>query len=229
MNLMNKKTILSALTVLLIGVLPMRLVGEGGHAADDELALAAAMLANQARVGSASASGTDATLAAAVEPEDSIQAGSWGSVINWTPHIPVSAANLPDGRILTFASNQRTSFPVGPEFTYAATWNPATGAFQEFNHGSHDMFCGGITLMPDGRVMVNGGRNETPFTSIFDWRTNTWTRVQNMSGGRWYNTSVSMPNGQVFTATGSGTGINTSERWSTIQRSRRPEPCVTIR
>ncbi|MBL9144325.1 MAG: putative Ig domain-containing protein [Verrucomicrobiaceae bacterium] len=185
-----------------------------GHAADDELALAAAQLTGTAKpvlIGAPSAGTVQANLA---DPADCLNNGSWSAIINWTPHIPVSAANLPDGRILTFASNQRTSFPAGPEFTYAATWNPATGTFQEFNNTSHDMFCGGITLMTDGRVLVNGGRNEVASTSVFDWRTNSWTRIQNMNGGRWYNTTVSMPNGNVFTATGSGTGLSTTERWS---------------
>ena len=54
-------------------------------------------------------------------------------------------AVAPDGRVLTFASNKRTTFPSGVEFTYAATWNPATGQFQEFSHPSHDMFCAAIT------------------------------------------------------------------------------------
>src|SRR5262245_1544902 len=76
---------------------------------------------------------------AATAPADRITLGEWGPVIPWTPHIPVSAATLPDGRLLTYASNQRTTFPSGPEFTYAATWNPATGQFLEFNHPSHDM------------------------------------------------------------------------------------------
>lgn len=182
--------------------------GAENHTADDELALAAAQLAAAAGLAQ------EPIVQAAVEPNESQGAGSWGSVINWTPHIPVSAANLPDGRLLTFASNQRTTFPVGPEFTYAATWNPATGAFQEFNHNSHDMFCGGMVMLPDGRVMVNGGRNEVTSTSVFDWRNNSWTRLQNMNGGRWYNTSVALSNGNVFTATGSGTGINTTERWA---------------
>jgi YVTN family beta-propeller protein len=147
-------------------------------------------------------------------PGDNSTLGVWSGVIPWTPHIPVSAAQLPDGRLLTFSSNQRTTFPAGVEFTYAATWDPATGAFVEYNHPTHDMFCGGIIMLPDGRVMVNGGRNETVRASVFDWRTNQWTRIQNMNGGRWYNTSVALPDGQVFTATGSGTGLNTTERWN---------------
>jgi hypothetical protein len=133
-------------------------------------------------------------------------------VIAWTPHIPVSAATLPDGRVLTFASNQRTTFPSGVEFTYAATWNPATGQFVEYNHNSHDMFCGGIVMLPDGRVLVNGGRNTTVRSSIFDWRVNTWTRIQDMNDPRWYNTTVTLPSGRVWTVSGSG-GSGTAERW----------------
>lgn len=153
------------------------------------------------------------TFQPAAIPEDYAILGQWGPVISWTPHIPVSAASLPDGRILTFASNQRTTFPSGVEFTYAATWNPATGQFQEFNNPSHDMFCAGIAMLPDGRVLVNGGRNTVVLASIFDWRNNTWTRIQNMNDTRWYNTSVALPDGGVFTASGSG-GSGTTERWA---------------
>lgn len=148
----------------------------------------------------------------AAGPQDAIM-GAWGPIINWTPHIPVSAATLPDGRILTFASNQRTTFPSGVEFTYAATWNPTNGQFLEFNNPSHDMFCGGLVMLPDGRVLVNGGRNTVVLASIFDWRNNTWTRIQNMNDTRWYNTTVALPDGNVFTVSGSG-GSGTAERWN---------------
>jgi YVTN family beta-propeller protein len=138
--------------------------------------------------------------------------GEWGPVINWTPHLPVTAATLPDGRLLTFSSNQRTTFPGGAEFTYAAVWNPATGAFTEINNPRHDMFCGGTAMLPDGRVVINGGRNTTRLSSIFDWRTNQWTAMPNMNDPRWYNTSVALTDGSVFTVTGDG-GTNTAERW----------------
>ena len=58
-----------------------------------------------------------------VDPAESQNAGGWDAALN-LPHVPVTAANLPDGRVLTYASNQRTSFPNGAEFTYAAVWNP---------------------------------------------------------------------------------------------------------
>ncbi|MBB5039016.1 lectin-like domain-containing protein [Prosthecobacter dejongeii] len=146
-------------------------------------------------------------------PTQRNQVGVWSPIISWTPHIPVTAATLPDGRLLTFASNQRTTFPVGAEFTYAAVWNPATGVFTEINNNRHDMFCGGTVLLPDGRLVVNGGRNTTRLTSIFDWRTSKWAVMPNMNDGRWYNTSVALTDGSIFTVTGDG-GTNTAERWT---------------
>ncbi len=190
------------------------------------IALIIIVAARQSRGGTTDHTGSDAfaaeaaallpvaTLApaAAVPPSECITQGQWAAPVSWTPHIPVSAATLPDGRVLTFASNQRTSFPVGVEFTFAATWNPATGEFTEFNNPSHDMFCGALVMLPDGRVLVNGGRNTVVLASIFDWRTNQWSRIQNMNDPRWYNTAIALPDGKVWSVSGSG-GSNSAERW----------------
>jgi YVTN family beta-propeller protein len=146
--------------------------------------------------------------------------GTWGSIIAWTPHIPVTASLLPNGKLLTFASNQRTTFPSGPEFTYAAVWDPATGQFTEVNNNRHDMFCGGTALLPDGRLVVNGGRATTRLSSIFNWQTNQWSALPNMNDPRWYNPSVALPDGGVFTVSGSG-GSNTAELWNEATGWRR--------
>ncbi len=134
--------------------------------------------------------------------------GQWGAIIDW-PHVAVSMANLPDGRILTWASNERDAFPGGrPEFTYAATWDPSTNEFIELPHPSHDMFCASLVMTDDGRVFVTGGRNQgnSPWTSVFDFRDNSWTHLENMNRGRWYPTSVALPTGGVFIAVGQGGG-----------------------
>lgn len=133
------------------------------------------------------------------------QAGQWGEIIDW-PHIPVSAANLPDGRLITWASNKKTSFPRGVEYTYATLWNPKTGQFTEKNNTYHDMFCSHLSLLEDGRLFVTGGTNWVKTTSIFDYRTNQWSRSDDMGRGRWYPTNVTLPSGQVFSALGSGGG-----------------------
>ncbi len=151
---------------------------------------------------------------------DPVGGGSWGPIISWTPHIPVSAAVLPNGKLMTFASNERTAFPAGPEFTYAAVWDPATGTFIECNNPRHDMFCGGISMLPDGRVVVSGGRATTVLSSVFDWTTNTWSALPNMNDARWYNPNITLTDGNVFTVSGSG-GSNTAERWDASSGWRR--------
>ncbi|WP_395745181.1 Ig-like domain-containing protein [Prosthecobacter sp.] len=161
-----------------------------------------------------------------ISPAEFSSKGNWSAVIPWSPHIPVSAALLPDGRLLTFASNQRTTFPEGPQFTYAAVWDPATGQFTEINNGRHDMFCGGLSLLQDGRLLVNGGNSvngNVALASLFDWRTNEWVPAQTMADGRWYNTSIALPNGEVLTA-GGNSGSNadgTIEQWNASSGWRR--------
>ncbi len=84
--------------------------------------------------------------------------GQWGPVIAW-PQVAVSAANLPDGRILTWSGSERRTWPT-TEQTYSSTWDPETGAFFEVFHDSHNMFCAHLAMMADGQVFVNGGRNQ---------------------------------------------------------------------
>ena len=134
--------------------------------------------------------------------------GEWTAPIAW-PHVPVSMANLPDGRVLTFASNERDSFPSGrPEFTYAGVWDPETNIVTEIPHPSHDMFCASLVMLEDGSVFISGGRNQgdSPWTSLFDFRTDSWIPIENMNEGRWYPTSVAMPTGEVAIFGGIGAG-----------------------
>ena len=139
--------------------------------------------------------------------------GEWSEIIDW-PHTAVSAANLPDGRILTYSSNDEDSWPAGqPEFTYAAAWDPKTGIFKMVPHNAHDMFCAELVMTDDGKVFVTGGRNHVPTTSVFDFNTEEWSTIDDMNKGRWYPTSVSLPNGDVFTALGSSGG-SVPEIWN---------------
>ena len=139
--------------------------------------------------------------------------GEWGPVLDW-PHIPVSAAHLPDGRILTWASNDEEGFPGGqPEFTYAAAWDPLANEFKMVPHTSHDMFCAHQAMLEDGRLLVMGGRNTVKLTSIYDFNTDTWIPQEQMADSRWYPTSVALPNGEVMVAIGSG-GSNNPELWN---------------
>ncbi len=140
--------------------------------------------------------------------------GVWGPVLDW-PHVPVSMANLPDGRILTFASNERNTFPdsENDEYTYAAVWDHLTGEITEVPHPSHDMFCAALVTLEDGRTFVMGGRNksQSPWVSYYDFNTEQWVQLaasDDMNRGRWYPTAVYLGNGGVFIAAGDGGGVN---------------------
>ncbi len=45
------------------------------------------------------------------------------------------------------------------------------------------------------------------------YRTNAWTRIQDMNTGRWYNGTVALPNCKVFTMLGE-TGSAYPELWT---------------
>lgn len=143
--------------------------------------------------------------------------GSWGPVLEW-PHVPVSMANLPDGRILTFASNEPNDWPnsIVDEYTHAAVWDPASGDIRSVPHPSHDMFCAAMVTLEDGEVFVMGGRNaaDSPWVSYFDFHRDRWVQLaDDMHEGRWYPTAVHLPSGEVFVAGGLGAGIH-PERWT---------------
>ncbi|HEX4946674.1 MAG TPA: discoidin domain-containing protein [Blastocatellia bacterium] len=126
--------------------------------------------------------------------------GKWDAKVTW-PFVFASAASLPDGRILAWGGNNPTSFDGGTN-TFAAVWNPQTNQITSVPHSDHSMFCGIPTMLEDGRVFVNGGDGTRERVSAFDFRTNQWTRLENMNRGRWYPGSVALPNGKVFTALG---------------------------
>ena len=141
--------------------------------------------------------------------------GSWGPVIPW-PHVAVSAANLPDGKILTWSGSERTTWPRD-EQTYSSTWDPASNTFFELFHEGHNMFCAHLAMTEEGQVFVNGGRNQTnsPWTSLFDYRDNEWHQIENMAtGGRWYPVTMALPSGHMMTSMGTATNFANPETWS---------------
>ncbi len=134
------------------------------------------------------------------------QLGSWGNVIEM-PAIPVSAANLPDGRVLTWSAYNRNTFePTDQDFgrSYTSIFDPLTeqSDLTLVTNTQHDMFCPGTNVLPDGRIFVNGG-NSAARTSIYDYLTNTWTAVDPMNIPRAYQGNTMLADGTVMTLGGS--------------------------
>ncbi|MGH9960582.1 MAG: galactose oxidase-like domain-containing protein, partial [Pyrinomonadaceae bacterium] len=95
----------------------------------------------------------------------------------------------------------------------AAVWNPETGVIADQDI-DWDLFCNGMSFLPDGRAIIVGGSAPYPTndfkglknTTIFDPETSIFHRAEDMTDGRWYPTNVSLPDGR--TATFSGYGEN---------------------
>lgn len=136
--------------------------------------------------------------------------GRWSEVIPF-PNIPVSAAVLPNGKLLTWSSFQPSFFEgdIGTDAsqTYTSIFDPPTRAFTASVEISTmaDMFCSGIAYLADGRVMVNGGSSSL-HTAVYDPVSNLWNSARMMNIPRGYNSTVTLSTGEAFTIGGSWAG-----------------------
>lgn len=134
--------------------------------------------------------------------------GQWSNLIPF-PSIPVAAAVLPTGKVVTWSSYDRNTFVgnQGAQKTYTAIFDPQTNQVSEnlVTNTQHDMFCPGTAMLSDGRLIVNGGGPTITHTSIYNPTSNSWSRDQEMNQRRWYNTTIALPNGNAFTLGGNRT------------------------
>jgi galactose oxidase len=130
--------------------------------------------------------------------------GSWSQPIGF-PIVPVSAVMLPNNKLLTFSAFDNMAFNRTPDtITKVAILNLNTGKVTEPANINthHQMFCEGLALLADGRVLINGGSNDSA-TTIYNPRTNTWTVGPLMNIPRAYNADTLLSTGQVLTLGGS--------------------------
>ena len=80
----------------------------------------------------------------------------------------------------------------------------------------HDMFCPGTSMLPDGRILVNGGSSSSK-TSIFNPSTMKWSQGAAMNIPRGYQGNTLLSTGKVLTLGGSwsgGVGNKHAELWT---------------
>ncbi|GAA3346326.1 hypothetical protein GCM10020358_56880 [Amorphoplanes nipponensis] len=132
--------------------------------------------------------------------------GTWSAPVGF-PLVPVAAAQLPNGKILTWSAYAPDAFSGGGGRTVTATYDPATGVVTQrtVTETGHDMFCPGISVLPDGRIVVTGG-NDSARTSLYDPATDAWTTGPAMRTARGYQASATLSDGRVFTIGGSWSG-----------------------
>jgi galactose oxidase len=130
--------------------------------------------------------------------------GAWGAPIGF-PIVPVSAVLLPNNKLLTFSAVGDMVFNRTPDtITKVAVLDLNTGKVTEpINVNTHhQMFCEGLALLADGRVLINGGSGDSA-TTIYNPATNTWSVGPLMTIPRAYNASTLLSTGQVLTLGGS--------------------------
>ncbi|MGX6602567.1 discoidin domain-containing protein [Micromonosporaceae bacterium Da 78-11] len=137
--------------------------------------------------------------------------GIWSAPVGF-PLVPVAAAQLPNGKILTWSAFKIDDYVGGYGQTVMATYDPATGVVTQrtVTVTNHDMFCPGISTLPDGRILITGG-NDSEKTSIYDPKTDAWTRGPDMTTPRGYQSSTTLGDGRVFTIGGSWSGGHGNE------------------
>src|SRR5436853_2264690 len=143
--------------------------------------------------------------------------GQWSKVAYNFPINPVHATLLRNGKILVIAGSgncppSQAGCPSGAPYSSAngsgaLVLDPTTGALTQFSI-SWDMFCNSMVVLPDGRVLINGGTVQyDPFygartNTLFDPSTNAFTNVQSMAHGRWYPTATVLGDGRVMSFSG---------------------------
>ena len=144
--------------------------------------------------------------------------GQWGPTINF-PVLPAAVAVLPNNQLVMWSAylpNQWTGSPIG--YTQTALLNLSTlvSTASTVSNTYHEMFCPGISLLADGKLLINGGSNGYS-SSIWDFATQKWTPTPWLNIPRGYQSAVTLDNGNVFTIGGSfdnGIGGKTGELWN---------------
>lgn len=130
--------------------------------------------------------------------------GLWKQTVD-LPLVPAAVAVIPQtGKILVWSANKYDDFNSGGGQTISAIFDPASGSVspKTVSNTGHDMFCPGISMDTDGRVIVTGGSNSGK-TSIYSFGTDSWIAGPNMKTPRGYQSSVTTSEGKVFTLGGS--------------------------
>ena len=149
-------------------------------------------------------------IGAAHDASENINLGRWSDVIEW-PQIATGAANLPDGRLLTWSSSKQEGFGGSTAYTHGSIFDPVTETFTDMPNENQNMFCAGISMLADGSVFTAGGGATIKTTSIFDG--NNWSLTDSLNTARWYPQSTTLPSGQVVTSLGSK-NTTFSELWT---------------
>ncbi|MEU5539890.1 galactose oxidase early set domain-containing protein [Streptomyces sp. NPDC020362] len=159
--------------------------------------------------------------------DDQCANGSWSVLPTQNPVRSMHSVVLNNGKVLLIAGsgNSEENFNAGT-FT-SAVYDPANGTYKVVPTPK-DMFCAGHVQLQDGRVLVMSGNKAYPVAGghgyegfkdsyIFDPKTETYSRTNDLNDGHWYPSATELGNGDVISFGGlreDSTGSVTAELWS---------------
>lgn len=118
---------------------------------------------------------------------------------------PVHMALMNNGSVLMVAGSGNVANDTSFE---SVVWNPVTRSFGQSQTWWWDMFCNGMVVLPDGRVLINGGTlaydsfKGEKRSAVYDPATGAFADVESMAHGRWYPTVTVLGDGRVMTFSG---------------------------
>ncbi|WP_327412615.1 discoidin domain-containing protein [Streptomyces sp. NBC_01233] len=156
--------------------------------------------------------------------------GSWGRITGF-PLVPVATAALPGDKLLAWSAYAVDRFGGSNGYTQTAILDLKTGKVTQrrIDNTGHDMFCPGIAMLADGRVLVTGGSNAEK-ASIYDPATDDWSATTSMNIARGYQAMTLLSTGEAFVLGGSWSGAagdKAGEAWSPDTRTWRKLPGVS--
>ncbi|WP_367820023.1 discoidin domain-containing protein [Streptomyces sp. LMG1-1-1.1] len=162
-------------------------------------------------------------------PADPAAHGSWSRITGF-PLVPVATAVLPGDKLLAWSAYAIDRFGGSNGYTQTAILDLKTGRVTQrrIENTGHDMFCPGIAMLADGRVLVTGGSNAEK-ASIYDPATDAWSATTDMNTARGYQAMTLLSTGEAFVLGGSwsgATGDKAGEVWSPDTRTWRKLPGV---
>lgn len=138
--------------------------------------------------------------------------GKWDNPIGF-PLVPTSAVLLANNKLLTFSAYADNTFNRTNALTRVAIMDLNTGqvAHPSTVDTDHQMFCTGLAILADGRVLIDGGSSDRA-TTIYNPATNTWSKGPLLNLARGYQGDTLLSNGKVLTLGGSWSGGTTSSK-----------------
>ena len=130
------------------------------------------------------------------------QDGQWTEPFD-LPLIAIHSAMLPSGKVLLFSAEH------GVPGIHGWLLDPGSQALTEVQPpDGWNPDCAGHSFLPDGRLLVAGGTlSFNPLLGskrayLFDPFVEQWIRIEDMRNGRWYPTTVTLPDGRVMVMSG---------------------------